>query len=248
MNIIDKLMAWQFATHTRDSFLHLLFGKYNWFSLNWFRQRWYRLLLYSSSNKGLFTLIHDKKLWDEKESLSGPGSTFQATKNIRTALSELVKKYGIRSMLDIPCGDFNWMKFVNLSGVNYIGADIVEELIRQNTNKFASDHISFSVLDVVRDTLPEADLIICRDGLVHLNDREVIKALKNIRNSNAKYLLMTNFPDHKKNQKPGPDYWRPINFRLPPFNLPEPVLLIDENEKLEQYSDKSMCLWEVKYL
>lgn len=248
MNLIDKLMAWQFAPHTRESFLQMLFGKHRWFSSNWFRQGWYRLLLYGSSNKGLFTLIHDKKLWNEKESLSGPGSTFEATKNIRAALPEIFKKYNIRSVLDVPCGDFNWMKFVDLGNIEYIGADIVEELIRQNTNKFAGDHISFRVLDLVSDILPKADLILCRDGLVHLNNREVIRALKNIRKSKAKYLLMTNFPDHKGNQKPGQDHWRPINFRLPPFNLPEPVLVIDENEKLENYTDKSLCMWEVKYL
>ena len=248
MKIIDNLIARQFAEYTRDSILQVLIGKHRWFSAMWFRQIWCRLLLKVTSNKGLFTLIYDKNLWIENESVSGPGSTFEATKNIRAALPELFKKYNIRSVLDIPCGDFNWMKFVDLRNVKYTGADIVEELIRQNIIKFANDQISFCVLDLVRDTLPDTDLVLCRDGLVHLNNKEVIKALNNIRKSGSKYLFMTHFPEQKENQQPGQDHWRPINFRLPPFNFPEPVLVIDENEKQELYKDKSLCMWEIKYL
>jgi hypothetical protein len=40
-------------------------------------------------------------------------------------------------LLDIPCGDFNWMKLLNL-GVDYIGADIVGELIAENRRRFGA--------------------------------------------------------------------------------------------------------------
>lgn len=38
----------------------------------------------------------------------------------------MLKKYSIKSILDIPCGDFSWMKKIELDGIEYIGADIVK--------------------------------------------------------------------------------------------------------------------------
>lgn len=212
MNIIDKIMLRQFSSHTRESLLPVLLGKHKCGSGKWFRQRWYRLLLAGASNKVLFTLIHDKHLWDEKESVSGPGSTFDATRNIRAALPEIFETYNIKSVLDIPCGDFNWMQHVDLKGIDYTGADIVEELIEKNNRNFASDKRKFLVLDLTRDTLPGSDLVICRDGLVHLTDREISLALRNIKKSGAKYLFTTNLPIVLKMLNPGPTTGAPSIF------------------------------------
>lgn len=248
MILRDKIMLRQFRSHNRNSILQLVTGRQRRFSASWFRQAWYRLLLIGASNKGLFTLIHDKNLWNEKESVSGPGSTFEITKNIRAKLPELFEKYNIQSMLDIPCGDFNWMQFVEMKGIEYIGADIVDELIEKNKLQFSSSHRSFRVLNLVKDPLPETDLILCRDGLVHLSDREIKKALKNIKKSGTKYLLATSFTERECNLKHSATHWRPINFRLSPFHFPEALLIIKENEENEQFSDKSLCLWAIKDL
>lgn len=178
LKIIDKIMLRQFRPYSRNSLLTVLLEKQKRYSAGWFRQFWYRLLLNCASNKVLFTLIHDKHLWDEKESVSGPGSTFDATRNIRAALPEIFETYKIKSVLDIPCGDFNWMQHVDLDGIDYTGADIVEELIEKNNQNFASDKKRFLVLDLIKDTLPKSDLIICRDGLVHLTNSEISQALQ----------------------------------------------------------------------
>ncbi len=200
------------------------------------------------SNQALFTLIHDKDLWNGKESVSGPGSTFDATRNIRASLPGLLERFSIRSVLDIPCGDFNWMQHVDLIGVDYTGADLVETLIEVNNRKFASDKRRFLVLDLTKSALPQADLVLCRDALVHLDEGDIFRAFRNIKNSGTKYLLMTNFPDLRENIKLGPGYWRPINFQLPPYNLPAPLLSINEDEKDEGFQDKSMCLWKAQDL
>jgi SAM-dependent methyltransferase len=248
MKYTDKVILRQFRHHNRESLLPILFEKHTCCSGDWFRQRWYKMLLENMSNQALFTLIHDKDLWNGKESVSGPGSTLDATRNIRAALPGLLERFSIRSVLDIPCGDFNWMQHVDLNGVDYTGADLVETLIEVNKQKFASDKRRFLVLDLTNSALPEADLILCRDVLVHLNERDIFRAFRNIKQSGAKYLLMTNFPDQTANQELGQDYWRPINFQLPPFNLPAPLSGINEGEKDEDFQDKSMCLWKIQDL
>lgn len=238
-------MLHQFRQHSRDSLLPVLVSRQRRFSGTWFRQGWYRLLLKVASNQGMFTLIYDKNLWNEQESVSGPGSTLGATKNIRAALPELFKKFRIKSMLDIPCGDFNWMQFVEINGIDYTGADIVKELIEKNNRQFASENKRFQVLDLIKDPLPKTDLILCRDGLVHLSDKEIKQAVKNIKKSGSKYLLTTSFTGKEFNPAKGATHWRPLNFRISPFCFPEPLMIINENETEEQFSDKSLCLWKV---
>src|SRR5215213_5906369 len=75
-----------------------------------------------------FTDIYRRNLWGEAESVSGSGSTMAETEDIRGYLPELLQRLGARSLLDIPCGDFHWMKTVDLGIDRYIGADIVPEL------------------------------------------------------------------------------------------------------------------------
>ena len=43
------------------------------------------------------------------------------------------------SLLDAPCGDFNWMRHVPLGGVSYTGADVVPELIARNRRDYGRD-------------------------------------------------------------------------------------------------------------
>ena len=60
----------------------------------------------------IFTKIHDDNLWGSAESVSGSGSEFAYTKNLREKLPDLFSRYNIKKILDAPCGDFNWMRFV----------------------------------------------------------------------------------------------------------------------------------------
>lgn len=76
--------------------------------------------------KTIFDKVYKNREWGDGESVSGTGSYLESTKHLIRELPFLFSRYGIRSILDIPCGDFNWMKEVNLSGINYIGDFIVE--------------------------------------------------------------------------------------------------------------------------
>ena len=79
----------------------------------------------ADSSQDRFTLIYERNAWGSKESASGSGSTLVMTESIRTSLPIIFNKYGIESMLDVPCGDFNWMSKVDIQDVIYVGGDIV---------------------------------------------------------------------------------------------------------------------------
>ena len=98
------------------------------------------------------------------ESKSGPGSTMEETEVIRQQIKQLVKDKEIKSVVDIPCGDFNWMKDIVYSFESYTGCDIVPELIQDN-QRYANSIIKFQEVDLTQDNIeiPEADLLIVRD-------------------------------------------------------------------------------------
>src|SRR5271157_5357504 len=72
--------------------------------------------------ESVFRWHFEKKDWagSGAESVSGPGSTLEATKFLQRALPELIHEYGIKTMLDIPCGDGNWISQVDLGLERYI--------------------------------------------------------------------------------------------------------------------------------
>ena len=144
-----------------------------------------------SDLKDVFGEIYDNNLWTIGESKSGAGSELKSTEVIRKELPEVIKKFNIKTVLDIPCGDFNWMSHVGFDGVEYMGADIVESMIEENKKKFGN--VNFKVLDITKDELPKVDLVFARDILGHFDLGNIQKALTNIIQSGSKYLLTTSF-------------------------------------------------------
>jgi len=191
-----------------------------------------------------FTEIYEKNLWASPESVSGGGSEMQNTKVIRNELPVLIQKFGIQSILDIPCGDWNWMKSVDLCGASYIGADIVEPLI--GLNKANHPNVDFRVLDITKDNLPKVDLIFTRDCLGHLSNDNVLKAIRNCKENGAKYLLATSFTKFNHNNDITDGGWKCINLMIDPFFL-NPIYLINEDckEGYPHYNDKCMILFQL---
>ena len=195
--------------------------------------------------KQVFSDIYTENHWGNEDSVSGPGSDLSQTEAIRRELPGLVREYGCRSMLDVPCGDYYWMKLVDLE-VDYVGGDIVEEMIRGNREKYAAPNRRFITLDLLEDPLPKVDLVFCRDCLVHFSYKHMYRALDRIKRSGSEYLLTTTFVDRTFNENIPTGAWRPINLQIPPFNLPDPIRLIDEACPSANGSDKHMGLWRTR--
>jgi SAM-dependent methyltransferase len=198
--------------------------------------------------KEVFTSYKETRFWNSSESLSGDGSELSVTIALRKELEQVLEQFKVKTMLDIPCGDFNWMQAVDLNNVQYIGADIVASLILDNSKKYATERVSFVELDLTSSSIPKVDLIFCRDCLVHLSYKDIYRALSNIKRSGSKYLLTTSFIETFKNKDIVTGEWRKLNLESSPFNLGTPLEVIDEKYTLkgERYTDKSMCLWRIE--
>lgn len=198
----------------------------------------------------VFDRIHETNLWGSPESRSGLGSEVAETAELRTAVPALLRRFAIRSILDIPCGDFGWLSAADLSGIDYTGADIVGALVESNQVRLGSSGRRFLRLDLTVDSLPRADLVLCRDCLVHLSYSNIALAVANVAQSGAKYLLTTTFLEFDGNTDIQDGDWRPLNFEQPPFSFPSPIETIVEGctEGGGAYRDKALGLWRVSDL
>ncbi len=183
---------------------------------------------FHGDRKLVFERIHNENFWGSTESVSGSGSSLNYTRVLRKKLPRLLRALDVKTLLDAPCGDFNWMRHVALDGVKYIGGDLVTDLIQGLSKEFSSPSRQFLVLDIVDGSIPKADLWMCRDVLFHLSNEECMQVLRQFVKSEIQYFLTTTFDIGLENIDIKPGGFRHINLRLPPFNLPRPLYSIDD--------------------
>jgi len=118
------------------------------------RQRWR-----FGTREQKFKRIYRQNPWGDSESRSGPGSNLAITINLRGQLPDLIKKLDIHSILDIPCGDFHWLSNVEWDLDSYLGGDLVDEIIQENLRHYSRNHYHFEKMDLLRDLLPQVDMI-----------------------------------------------------------------------------------------
>jgi hypothetical protein len=100
-------------------------------------------------------------------------------------------------------------------------------------------------VDITSAPLPPADVLLCRDCLVHLSFSHAQAALRNILASDFTYLLLTTFPSRETNEDIPSGLWRPLNLEKAPFHFPPPTTLLVEqcSEESGAYADKALGLW-----
>jgi hypothetical protein len=203
------------------------------------RTKWRRM------GMDVFTMhFRDNRYWGSDESRSGEGSTLTQTEVIRREFPRLVATYQLQSVLDIPCGDFNWMRTLDLN-IPYTGADIVDEIVEANQQKYACCNRSFVKLNLTRDELPKVDLLLCRDCLFHFSYEHAFLAVDRIKRSGSTYLLTTTNTRVTQNSDIVTGEFRRLNLQIPPFSFPEPLLLIDEHCPNPKIPDKHLGLWRI---
>lgn len=209
--------------------------------------------LFNKSRKmrRVFSAIHAANAWGDSESSSGPGSSRDRAASFLADLITLVQTLKGATLLDAPCGDFNWAEPLADSVDRYIGVDVVPALIKANRQRWASSRRQFLCRDMVRQQLPSADVVLCRDALVHLSERDIFAALRNFGRTGAEYLIATTFlGDHRGNPDIATGGWRPLNLQRPPFSFPAPLQLVDEqcHHSGGIYADKRLALWRLQDL
>lgn len=170
------------------------------------------------------------------ETACGAGSMVENTYQVRGMLPEIFNGLSVSTVLDAPCGDFNWMALTDLSGVNYIGADYDEEhclsasMRASQPTEYQPKSKVIVTLDVCRDELPSADLMLCRDFLQHLPTDMVFTVLKNFMASHIPWLLATSHDNSENADIVSAGMFRPLNLMAPPFNLPSPQNFIADGD------------------
>ena len=197
-----------------------------------------------------FSRIYEHNVWANAESVSGPGSTIARAADFIDDLVALLKHLDTRVLLDAACGDFNWAGPVADAVEQYIGLDVVSDLIVRNQHASAGLRRRFMRADLTADPLPQADVILCRDCLVHFSFQDIVRALHNFQHSGSRYVLTTTFIGRGVNDDIATGAWRPLDLQAPPFALPLPLAVVDEKctHTGGIYRDKRLALWTLATL
>jgi hypothetical protein len=194
----------------------------------------------ANSMKPVFEDIIRNHRWNDV--ICGTGSTIEHTQPLREQLVPFLEKHNINSMADIPCGDFSWMSQVKFpKDFHYIGGDIVGFMIEQARQKYPG--VELLEFDLSQDTIPQVDLLFCRDCLFHFSLADIQRTLDNIGCSSVKYVMFTSYYN-------GVNYdiktgaFREIDFLKAPFGFPEPIDFIDENIP-GATRKRRLCLWSI---
>jgi len=180
------------------------------------------------------SMFDESKLFSTvPETANGPASTVALSKPIQERLPHLVKEYEVGTMLDVACGDWNWMRLVDLGDVNYTGWEVEARLVDTCWQRLgAGDYKHQGNKDfkcanmLTAPEVPYFDLIMCRDFLIHLPNWYIADVLNKFIASGSKYLLTSNYPDSTNEFTYDPDKFtwfgymeRQVNLEIEPFNL-----------------------------
>lgn len=174
-----------------------------------------------------FTEVYENRLWLSDESVSGQGSE-RGSGSVAHAvarLEQITRDLGLRSIADVPCGDFNWMPMFldQHPEVDYVGYDVVPALIAENRSRYPGHR--FELLDITLAAPAQADLIFCKDMVNHLKIDDVWRALENMVASGPKYLMLTTNKGFENAELEPTEAHasRFLNLEVAPFSLPAPL-------------------------
>jgi len=179
-------------------------------------------------HRSVFSRIYNERYWGDDESVSGIGSRMASTESVRLELPRIIEQYRVRRLFDAPCGDLNWIRPVlKQTKVDYVGGDIVPEVVELARRNSPSETCVFTVFDITSDPFPSADLWLCRDVLFHLSFDNIWKALANFARSDVGLMLVTTHtaPDIANRNIWNGDF-RLLDLFKPPFSLP-PSIVVD---------------------
>jgi hypothetical protein len=191
--------------------------------MRWFRRRTRarRHGPHTEELTAVFSGIYADETWTDKlpgMPRSGRGSLYDHSLSV----AEFIETASdVQTVIDVGCGDLTYMSQiprVTSGAIRYVGYDIVPALIAEHRRLPWGD---FRVGDVTAPGFrADADLVIVKDVLFHLDDAQVADALDNLAASSWRYLLLTSC-DNETNVDRIFDRWHyaPINFALPPYEF-----------------------------
>jgi SAM-dependent methyltransferase len=206
---------------------------------------------------GIFEGIYKGHTWGGSTSRSGPGSDPSATRKFRRFLERFLRDRNVKSVVDLGCGDWTSTRLINWSGVDYLGVDIVPDLVERNRKEFGRPGVRFAVSNFVDEALPPADLAICKEVLQHLPQGDVEKVLAKlsayrmailVNDDRWEYIgglrtLWRPRPLAEANVDIDPGGYRPLRLRESPFNIDAELVSSYWNKSNMVQWHKEVLLW-----
>jgi SAM-dependent methyltransferase len=171
-----------------------------------------------------FENIYAQNLWG---SGSGEGSLPISTKGYARFLQIFLRINRVASTVDLGCGDWQFSRFIDWSGMRYRGFDIVRPVIEQNRKLYTRAGVDFDVSPEQFDELPNADLLIVKDVLQHWSNAAIERFLPTLKRYPLALLTNCIEPRRRKfwkksatnNSDIDDGDFRYLDLRKPPFSL-----------------------------
>lgn len=185
--------------------------------------------IYSELSIGeTFRRIYGRQEWGKTSERfhSGPGSRGGIREKYCEYVRGIIESQQIKSIVDLGCGDFGvGSQLVSLTNVEYVGVDVVPELIEHHRRAYGGPGIRFLCLDITKDKLPAGELYLIRQVLQHLSNEEIAQVLDNV-GAMPRVIVSEDVPVHpiefNRNKAHGPDtraWWGSgVYVDKPPFS------------------------------
>jgi len=197
------------------------------------------------SAKETFRALYQHGGWvheDEQESRSGIGSSAAVATGLVERIEAAMKRLGAESLVDVGCGDWNWMKRATFSFA-YTGVDVVPEVIAEN-QQYVRPGVNFLVCDAIDGPIPVADVALCREVLFHLSFADALAVFRHVKAA-TRYLIATTDLDIGINSDIQTGDFRRINLLQRPFRFPQPIGLVPDRGLI---TDRYLGVWETASL
>ena len=167
---------------------------------------------------------------------SGSGSSIEATNEYRAIIQPWIDRSA--RIVDLGCGDWTFSQHIDWTGHNYLGLDVVPELIDSHNIRFAEPHIHFSCVDFAHhpEAIPDADLYIIKDVLQHWPNYLITQFLRELVKRNAPIVVTNCMSDEEMDDVPLGGF-RPLGPDVLPLSAFSPRVLA-------RYGTKAVCVIE----
>lgn len=180
-----------------------------------------------------FQTIFNDKSWgtnlDNRPS-SGPASWIRMAQPFSDWLfGEFLVQNNIQRIVDIGCGDWQYMREMDLSEYSYIGVDCVKDIVTYNNRKFGKQNVEFIHNDGSNaDNLPTGDVYVVKDVMQHWTNIYVVNFLKKvIAQKKCRFIVVVNDYQQETETQDVKHLGdtRPLNSQLNPLKQFDPEVI-----------------------
>ncbi len=178
----------------------------------------------SADLETVFDSIYESGRWGRAgnfEGTSGSGSSARNSEAYLAFLQDFLRERGIGSVVDGGCGDWQFSRLIDWGGASYTGYDASRIVIERNSKSFANENIKFVHGNFLSVDLPPADLLIVKDVLQHLSNRNIHRAVEQF--GKFKYVIIVNDIDPETLTALNVDIrdgdYRTLDITAEPFNV-----------------------------